>query len=290
MEFYEDLLAVLVLYKLKLSDSMSFISLTTSLKSNNIKVDLLVYDNFPQYNNNEKLTGYPNWNITYYPDENNSGVSKAYNTAASLAIKKNKKWLLLLDQDTNFPVQTINAYIDAIKSFGNEKLFVPVMHTVNGDIISPGYLKFARGFYSKKIKRDFYSKNVKPGLNNLKDYSTINCGMCIDLVAFNKNKGYNELIKLDFSDHDFIRRFKKDIPNFVVLNLNVEHFLSTITKNSFNSDKVRFKYYLDGAAFFSQSFIDSFFFNIRLLLRAVKLSNTHKKIFFLKSAIQHILK
>ncbi|MDB4902490.1 MAG: hypothetical protein JWQ63_1771 [Mucilaginibacter sp.] len=290
MKVEEDVLAVLVLYKTKLSDSISFTSLTKSLQIIDRKIDLLVYDNFPKYNNNERLNGYINWNITYYGDEDNSGVSKAYNTAASMALEKNKKWLLLLDQDTDFPIQTINEYITAINAYPKEKLFVPIMLTVDGNIISPGHLKFGRGFYSKNVKQNFYSKNLKSGINNLKEYSCINCGMCIDLMAFNENNGYNELIKLDFSDHDFVRRFKTHTNTFVVIDLKVKHFLSTVMKNSFHSDKVRFKYYLDGASHFCMSFTDSFFFDIRLLKKATRQSIIHKKIFFLKSAMSYIFR
>jgi len=187
---------------------------------------------------------------------------------------------LLLDQDTNFPADTFPAYEAAINNFPGEKLFVPVMLTSLNEIISPGKFKWMRGFYAKAMK---------PGINNLHGYSTINCGMCIALGAFNENNGYNELIKLDFSDHDFIRRFKKNITtSFVVIELKVRHNLSTSEKVTFNQDRVRFKYYLDGSGHFSQSPGDSVLLNMHAFLRALKLTVAHKNLFFLKSAVKHI--
>ena len=41
--------------------------------------------------------------IHYISDPTNPGVSKAYNVGFELARQLNKKWLLLLDQDTVFP-------------------------------------------------------------------------------------------------------------------------------------------------------------------------------------------
>jgi rhamnosyltransferase len=281
MKFNEDVLAVIVLYKIKLSDSLSFKSLSASLKPGKNRLELLVYDNSPEYNVGQEFDDYKKWNITYQADPENSGVSKAYNSAAALAAKKGKNWLLLLDQDTNFPVVTLAAYETAINNYPGEKLFVPVMITTANEIISPAHFKMMRGFYAK---------NIKPGINDLQGYSTINCGMCIALSAFNGNDGYNELIKLDFSDHDFIRRFKKKITAaVVVIDLTVRHNLSTSEKTTFNQDRVRFKYFLDGSGYFSQSFGDSVLLNTHAFLRALKLTITHKNIFFLKSVVKHIL-
>ena len=65
-------------------------------------MDIVVYDNSPEYNtsfiDNEKDNIY--FAIHYIADYSNSGVSKAYNITARLGRTLNKKYLLLLDQDT----------------------------------------------------------------------------------------------------------------------------------------------------------------------------------------------
>jgi rhamnosyltransferase len=218
----EEFIAVLVLYKLSLSESQTFLSIRRSLKKNNRCLDLVVYDNTPEYNielAQQSLID-KNINIIYYPDNHNSGVSKAYNTAKDIGKKAGKKWIILLDQDTNFPENAVEKYVEGTKLFPDENLYTPIMLIKDHKIISPSYFIGMRGVSLK---------HIHTGINSLNNLSVINCGMCISILSFEKNTGYNELIKLDFSDHDFIKRFKKNIGNrFIVLNLNVNHELSTI--------------------------------------------------------------
>jgi GT2 family glycosyltransferase len=271
----EDFIAVLVLYKSALNQSQTFLSICRSLKKNNLRLDLIVYDNTPGYNADliAGLNVVNNINIDYRQDNDNSGVSKAYNLAQSVGKAKSKKWIILLDQDTDFPENTVAEYIRSTSLYPDDKLFAPMMLVNQNTIISPCHFKFMRGFSVK---------HVNPGVNSLNKYSVINCGMCISISAFEKNKGYNELIKLDFSDHDFIKRFKKYIgERFIVLDLRVYHELSSSARNSKNSDLVRFDYYLKGARYISSSFIESFFLTINATIRAVKLSLIHRSFGFL---------
>ncbi len=266
-----DILFVIVLYKCKLKDSDTFITLAESLKQYKYTFDLFVYDNSPE--KPEELMEFPNVNLTYISDTKNSGVSKAYNAGAEVAARMNKKWIILLDQDTKFPVETIREYLLAIEEYPNEKLFAPIVLIDGKKIISPAHFKFMRGFYST---------NVNTGVNSLAGRSIINCGMCINLETFNNNKGYNESIKLDFSDHDFIRRFKKSIGDrFIVINLTVYHKLSSVARNSVESDIVRFDYYLEGAKHISSTTGERFFLKLHAGLRSVKLFLIHRKFGFL---------
>jgi rhamnosyltransferase len=272
MKFNHDILAVLVLYKTKLFESRTFISLTESLKANEIKLDLVVYDNSPAHDKNS-LFEYPNWQITYISDISNGGVSKAYNTGASIAEKRGIKNILFLDQDTDFPKSTIDIYIKTINNYPNYKLFAPMMLSDNV-IISPCRFKHMRGSHINSLNT---------GPNVLNDLSIINCGMCVDIQSFKKNNGYNEKIKLDFSDHDFIRRIKKMVTNdFVVLDLIVQHQLSSETKNTFNADRIRFDYYLSGGKLSSDNKVELLNFSFNALVRALKLTAIHKKAYFIR--------
>ena len=278
MKYRHDILAVIVLYKQQLSQSSTFISLSKSLITNNITCDLFVYDNSPEPDENQADQHYNNWNITYYADKLNGGVSKAYNKAAEVGYKAGKKWLLLLDQDTNFPVQTIDKYLSAIDTYPGEKLFAPKMLTDTGKIISPCVFKYMRGFPSV---------DIKIGINSFTDISVINCGMCVDIASLRENGGYNEQIKLDFSDHDFIRRFNKNITNnFVVIDLAVQHQLSAETANDTATDLNRFKYYLTGASNMESNFIETIYLKINAFLRASKLSVQHKSIIFIRQLLK----
>ncbi|MBS1504286.1 MAG: glycosyltransferase [Bacteroidetes bacterium] len=265
------ILLVIVLYKIKLEQSLTYLSL---IKSKNLAADtdLLVYDNSPDATE-PRLSDAPAVKITYIADRNNSGVSRAYNTAARYALQQKKKWMLLLDQDTLFPDNALSLYYDAFEKYPDEKLFAPIMVAGNGKIISPCYFRFMRGFSSR---------SAEVGINSLSTFSVINCAMCVDVEAFEKNNGYNELIRLDFSDHDFIRRFKKSNGDrFVVVDFRVSHQLSTETRTSTGSDIVRFDYYLDGAKNMSATTTEKLLLVINAFLRASKLSIIHRNAAFL---------
>ncbi|WP_183560823.1 glycosyltransferase [Mucilaginibacter sp. SP1R1] len=275
----EQFIAVLVLYKLNLNKSKTFLSILKSLQKAGSKLDLLVYDNSPAYNADiaSTISSLSEVNINYYPDNNNSGVSKAYNLAQSVGKVNGKKWIILFDQDTDFPEDMIEKYIDATRTFPNDKLFAPIMFANQKTMISPCYFKLMRGFSAS---------GVTTGISSLKKYSVINCGLCIDIDSFMVNNGYNELIRLDFSDHDFIRRFKDTVTDrFIVIDLKVNHELSTESKNSAKSDLVRFDYYLEGAKYISSSVFESFLLKIHAALRSLKLTLIHKDFSFIKKLL-----
>jgi rhamnosyltransferase len=267
-----DILFVIVLYKIGLEQSQSYRSMLSSLQNAGAAMDLLVYDNSPVCK--ALPTGIPaGINIIYVNDNKNSGVSKAYNYGAGVAKELGKKWVLLLDQDTDFPAHSVETYISAIAKYPQEKLFAPIMCVSETRIISPCRFKLMRGFTVSY---------VDVGINSLVDYSVINSGMLINVEAFFKNNGYNELIKLDFSDHDFVKRFKKTVTDrFVIINLKVYHQLSSETKNSLTTDQIRFDYYLSGAKNISATIPEVACLKVNALLRSFKLSVVHKNVSFL---------
>jgi rhamnosyltransferase len=273
------ILVVIVVYSTGYESSASFLSLTRAAKAFGKKLDLVIYDNKPG-EHNSKPGLYDSWNITYVADEANSGVSKAYNEAAKIGLINGKTRLLLADEDTHFPENTFLTYAAAISGHPAEKLFAPVMLTGDDRVISPCIFRFQRGFYGPP---------VSPGFYDLTNRSLINCGLCIDLKTFETLGGYNEGIKLDFSDHEFIHRFKSVVANqCFIIDLKIKHNLSTAAHNSPAADLKRFDYYLDGAAGFSRTANAKILVNLHTLVRSVKLSVLHRDSLFFKRAIKRI--
>lgn len=261
-----EVLAILVLYRCKLEESRAFNSLTCSLNKENEKMDMLVYDNspIPQYNKKTFCKG--NINIIYISDVFNSGVSKAYNTGASYARYKGKKWLLLLDQDTFFPLNAILKYREQQQS--PYMLHVPILKC-GKNCVSPCYYL---GGYGKALK--YY----KLGLNSFKRISLLNSGLFISLILFRKVGGYNENIPLDFSDHYFISCVKKYIREFNVLDIQCEHSLSSSEMNM-NKVLFRFEFYIKGAKEYSKY---NKMLKLFVLARLVKLTIKFKSWQFVK--------
>ncbi|MCX9026379.1 MAG: glycosyltransferase [Candidatus Methanoperedens sp.] len=269
----------MVLYETRLEHCESFLSLSKNLKNSGSKMDIIVYDNSPKpvY---EKEARFENWIIHYIHDRSNPGVSKAYNEGFKIGKELNKKWLLLLDQDTTFPQDALAKYFDAMNSYKNSVLFAPVL-MLNDKIYSPS------GYY---LKRGFHLKSINAGFNSIKNRTLLNSGMCISLAAFEKIGGFNEKIKLYFSDYNFIDKYRRHFVSFIVVDTICEHKMFTIENKNAESLLNRFMYYCEGARNSSENYTDFSLYFSFAFLRAIKLSITFKTFGFIKIFYIHFLK
>jgi rhamnosyltransferase len=267
------LLAVIVLYGIRLENSLTFQSINEASKKSNIKLDLIVYDNSPIENTIFNNTN--NINIIYKSDYYNSGISKAYNFAAEYATLNDKNWLLFLDQDSKLPSIFFDIVKDSFLKFPQEQLFVPVLKN-DKKILSPCKFKYMKGSAFKSI--DY-------GLISVKDKSIFNSGILVSLLTFNSIGGYDERIPLDFSDHAFFHRYKKIYSKIVVMPINIVHELS-----SFSKDKEiilrRFKQYCFGVKAYSSIESGGSFLFFWTSLRAIKLSLQYKSFDFVKELLK----
>ena len=189
---------IVVLYNKKISE-LPVITHCRFMKEKSI--DIFVYDNSAELQNVPEIEG-----VTFYyvHDKSNTGVSKAYNVGIQKAKELQKDLMLILDQDTNFSLEYIEKYLQKYNIYGNNFLYAPVV--CNGDmtkIYSPAtlinFVGKAQPFEDFKIIEQY----------DLTDKSVINSGLMIPLELFEKIGGYNEKLKLDFSDIYFIEKYKE---------------------------------------------------------------------------------
>ncbi len=202
----DDIAFIIVLYKQELVESITFKALNNFKIAKNQKVNLIVYDNTSQKQNYNSTT-----NVliaAVINDFENPGVSKAYNAGVKIARQMGYKWVVLLDQDTDFSSNFINRMIVAINQHLHIKLFAPIIKLKNGSSFSPSRYKHKRG----------YLVELNEGMYSLEKYSPVNSGLVINIGAFYIAGGYNENVKLDFSDFQFIERFRKCYKDFYVFN------------------------------------------------------------------------
>ncbi len=183
------ILAVIVLYQCSLKDSAAYHSLAQN-KGLNFFVHLNSIDS--------ETLGDPR--VYSYQDYSNPGVSKAYNRAAEYASSHGYDYLLLADQDSEFPDNFMQTFILSKADLPQEQIFFPEV-IANKKMISPAEFKYSRAWYA----------NPKPkhGLINLNIFRPINSGLLIDLELFNTVGGYNEQVFLDYSDFYFIENCLK---------------------------------------------------------------------------------
>ena len=262
---------ILVLFQKKLSESFTFQSIQQISKDSNISIDLIIYDNSPEKMVDISQNDYPNFNIICYHDKSNPGISKAYNEGHKIAKKLNKKWIVLFDQDTKFTEELFVNYFNAANNNPDIFLYAPIL--MDQDIIlSPcRYL----------LKRGFRLKNIKPGSQPLKRIGILNSGMFISTSAFEHTGGYNEKIKLDFADFEFLERFRKNYKYFYLLNVRCKHQFASVSDQNKEMIINRYKIFCNSAIHFSTNFFQYIILMFWAFSRGIKLIVKQHSLIFL---------
>lgn len=273
MDVNEQILPIVVLYKKELCDAVSINSLLDNDVDGFLK-EIYVYDNTPEhyYGIENHEINYKGRNLIYIHDGNNSGVSFAYNSGLKKAKELGYKYVLLLDQDTQFPLNALSYYKTSIRDNPEVKLIVPRLITLKGEYCSP--LKYA-------LHRGFVIGELKPGIYSLKKYSPINSGMLLNVNTALSCGGYNNKVYLDFSDFQFIERLKKVSSDFYVMPLTIKQDLSNDDENQENLF-TRYGIYCKCARECERkNLFDDVIYFMMVLIRGVKLSIRTKKMSFI---------
>lgn len=215
-------------------------------------IDIYIHDNSP-----EKQYISPQDNIIYYHDCHNHGVSYAYNCGFNIAVKKGKDCVLLLDQDTKFELKSVFEYYVAYKKYGNDFIYVPCVCNVKHDKqYSPAHMNKFVGHILP------FNKVNSAQLYLLSGRSAINSGLMIPLYIFKKIGGYNENIKLDFSDVYFIEKYKNINKQLILLPVELIHSLSGDEGYDKARELHRFKYYCIGARELAKSLEQNTYYTV----------------------------
>lgn len=211
----DDLLIVIVIYKLSLNDSQTWQSLIKWLPT---PATIYVHDNSPT----AQIAPHTQHLVLYHHDSANGGVSKAYNMALVKATTKSKGWVLLLDQDTNLTEGFFQKFAESILAYPHKSFFAPILKDNKG-IVSP--FLYSDGM-SQKLD------TVIPGLFSFEKYRVANSGTFIRTAALAQAGGFDEKLPLDFSDIYFQEKLLSTQPEFVVVESIVDHnFSGSFIKN-----------------------------------------------------------
>ena len=254
------ILFIIVLYKCQYHDCKSYRTLISKSDKNHV----FIYDNSPDPQSVTDL------NVTYIHDPTNRGISHAYNVAADYARRQNYDWLLLMDQDTTFSEGIMDDYLGHIFSHPEVRLFVPPVRVDSLFYMSPVKLFWKFGFLSKCIPSG--------QVISLYDYSPINSGMCISVDAFFECGGYNENVFLDYSDYQFIERFRKRYSNCYVLETCVYQDFSVVVDNRDKSMKRLVMFCKSLKHFERNSILDSLGIDLVVIKRSLSLMVKYKSL------------
>ena len=237
LSFYNQVLPIVVLYKQEISQSLTLISLDKNLEEIGINMDVYVYDNSPIRQYDKDSFQWNNFHVFYFHDPENSGLSKAYNAGAVKAAELKKEWILLLDQDTTFASGYLQENNLSVLNHPDINLFAPILKLKNSVIFSPCIAKHKRGYPPGRLVHGQYS---------LYDFSPVNSGMLIRLAMFHRVDGYNEKVKIDFCDFQFLEKFRLLSDSFYLINAVALQDFSNFEPSA-AKQKVRFTQYLEDA-------------------------------------------
>lgn len=237
-----------------------------------MEITLIVYDNSLIAASDSG--SHAPWRVEYIHDPTNPGVSTAYNKGFSLGKRRNKRWILLLDQDTWFPPDALTAYARAVAAFPTAALFAPMLVSESGALLSPSAYRFKRGFPLANPER------LHPGQQKLWRRTLLNSGLLISLEAFERAGGYNPRIRLDFADVDFIERFQELFQEYVLLDVRCTQRFSG-ERVDLEAARRRFAFYCEGARQLIGSVVDALVLALIVLARCLRLSLRYRTMRFI---------
>jgi rhamnosyltransferase len=266
-----DIAVVIVLYKCSIAESESIQSLHRAAQKAGTPLRTFVYDNSPHPISDSWVTHYPFFHITYLHNPDNSGLSIAYQECVQRASREGITWMVFADQDTTFHENILSVYREQIEKYPDMQMLVPRLWAADV-IVSP-----CRYWYV--IGRGV--QQVDDGPRDLRGWSVLNSGMCVRIHAYLSVGGHNPEVRLDFSDHEFIRRFAQRFRRCVVVNADCRHGLFSTEVHTVADQLVRFRLYCEGArAAFHGGFRQMLIYLI-MQGRAVLLSCRYREMRFL---------
>ncbi len=229
----------MVLYKEQLSSTLTWKTLLADCVQSD-RVSLYVHDNSPF----SQTVSTPMC-VRYHHDAENSGLSVAYNQAARYAHENGYEWMLLLDQDTTFPVGALDAYLDAMDARGEQaRVFVPQLV----------YQQARNPFSPVRMSSCMYAQGIflDEGFHAWGRYSVVNSGLCVHTSVFRDAGGYNEKVRLDFADFQFVERLRRVTSGFYQIGIVVEQAFSN-DERLVESLLGRYRLYVESAYYCEKS-------------------------------------
>lgn len=180
-----DILIILVIYNIRKEDSIAYCTLRELIGEHKLQQCLYIHDNTIC---NKMLSG-------------------AYNDGMLIARQRNKKWIILLDEDTKINQN----YIDKIKTLNLSKdIYIPTLKNNKNKVLSPFWYNVSNGPFAPKYKLPRKGRMI----------SAFNSGIIIRREAIETIGGFSKDYPLDYLDYWLFRQAY--IRNFSIELLDAE--------------------------------------------------------------------
>lgn len=265
-----NILPVIVLYNTKLEDSDTYNTLKASIDASLLSgsIGIVVYDNsaIPQTVKTNVSS-----DILYFHDVKNGGVSKAYNYALDVALQRGCEWLLLLDQDSELPLNFIDNCLSDIISLYDKSSIVAIVPTVycGSKLISPCKI----GWGGKMFPISGNGVGVRKD-----EITAINSGALVKVSFLNYIGGFNNEFWLDMLDHWLFRTIYCNEMCVAIGKTKISHELSI--QNYSTMSLTRYQNIVTAESRFcltNRSIAYKLVFRFRLVIRIFKLLLIYKR-------------
>jgi len=247
---------VIVLYQCSLDESVTFLSFKEQLEKKSIDYELIIY-------NNDIHQKIEDSRFIIVNSEENKKLEGAYNYALERAIKQDKSWILLLDQDTVIP----DNYFEELKkifsvSYSPDLVAVVPKLVSEGKVISPVRVTSLMRFEKELIVSGYTNERI----NALNSMSLFNVQFIRSIGGFSKD------FPFDMHDHWCYNQIYKLHKKVYVLDITTEHESSFVNFEE-NISVKRYKQFLSSENKFIHNELGMpvyFYYKIKLLLRGIK--------------------
>jgi hypothetical protein len=248
---------VLVLYKTKLEDSFSYKTLCEHGSALTCDYELLIYNNSPEIFV-EQSDSY-----TVVNAEKNEKLAGAYNYALQQAIKQNRRWLLLLDQDTRLTKEYVEQ-LNKVLHHDNVAVIVPKLCSKQTHL-SPFSYHRRLGPWTKTWGV------FETGLVKNQNFVAFNSAALFSVDALKKTGGFGTDFPLDQLDMYIFYRLCKNKESFYLMNVVLQHELSILDYKNRMSGQ-RYLSFIDAEYRFSKvlGILAGLTLKMRLALRGTK--------------------
>lgn len=271
---------VVVLYKCNITQSESLQSIE---KIKNDLTELFDLD-ILVYNNDSQIKILPHSNHQIYNSPTNSMLVGAYNYALNLALNKQIKWLLLLDQDTTLTTQYFEALHTSLskETTENTACVAPII-TNNGKQLSP--VK-----YSPILGPKWFLTPASPGIYNCCLFA-FNSATLINTSAISSIGGFPTEFPLDDLDICYFYRLYQKKYTTHVMPSTIEHQLSVLDYAK-NMTPERYQSILDSDKLMAKEIgtTAQIALTIRVLIRAIMQLFSYTKRKYVKQTLKSIVK
>lgn len=216
---------VIVLYKLSVSESLSYKALKRNIrKFNGMEIKVLLYNNSPEIE-----IPFSNDYDVFVPQENKM-LAGAYNYALSEASSEGYEWLLLLDQDTELTDEYFDKLCEFLSSESslNFDVAVPILNKDNLTLSPESYSMHNPYWTNRKIT----SNLMVSSLSKSEIFVAFNSASLLRVSLLNSVGGFGDEFPLDMLDHYYYYKLNKARARFFILSTVIQQNLSVLDKNN----------------------------------------------------------